>query len=258
MACSAAARWRKSSRLPLSAHWRSSRTRTTGWCCRHRGQQTDHGGEEQEALGVGVGGLRRREVRDSAGQGRHQPGQFRPVFLDVGEELVLGSVGDVVPEGLGEELVGGGEVLLAVAEEHTGPGVEGGPGRLGHERGLAQTGLARDEQDLAPFAPGDTLGGVGHGLHLGLASDDTDGGAHGQTTGQWDGGCRCRPRRVAPTAPRRSRPGRAGPSGSAPRASGTRGGCADRPCARTTSVARTCPLSQVAQSRAASTTGSPK
>ena len=112
----------------------------------------DHGGEEQVALGVGVGGLRRREVRDPAGQGGHQSGQFRPVGLDMGEELVLGGVGDVVAEGFGEELVGGGEVLLAVPEQHAGPVVEGGPGRLGHQGGLAQTGLARDEQDLAPFA----------------------------------------------------------------------------------------------------------
>jgi hypothetical protein len=51
---------------------------------RHRGQQAHHGGEEQEPFGVGVGGLRRWEVRDSAGQGRHQPGQFRAVGLDVG------------------------------------------------------------------------------------------------------------------------------------------------------------------------------
>ena len=87
--------------------------------------------------------------------------------LDVGEELVLGSVGDVVAEGFGEELVGGGEVLLAVAEQHTGPGVERGPGRLGHEGGLAQTGLTRDEQHLAPFAARHTLDGVGDRSHLG-------------------------------------------------------------------------------------------
>ena len=93
--------------------------------------------------------------------------------LDVGQELLLGSVGDVVPEGLGEELVRGGEVLLAVPEQHTGPCVEGGSGRLGHERGLAQTGFARDEEHLAPFAPGHPLDGVGHGLALGVASDHT-------------------------------------------------------------------------------------
>ena len=57
-------------------------------------------------------------------------------------------------------------------------------GRLGHERGLAQTGLARDEEDLTPFATGHPLDGVGDGLDLGVASDDAHGGPHGQTTGR--------------------------------------------------------------------------
>ena len=50
--------------------------------------------------------------------------QIRSVLFDVGEETVLGRVGDVVVEGLGEELIGGGEVLFAVAEEDAGPAVE--------------------------------------------------------------------------------------------------------------------------------------
>ena len=119
-----------------------------------------------------------------AGQRGNQPGQLRPVSLDVGQELLLGSVGDVMPEGLGEKLVGSGEILLAVTEQHAGSCVEGRPSRLGHQRGLAQTSLARDEEHLAPLAPSNPLGGVGHGLHLGVASHNTSGGAHGKTTGQ--------------------------------------------------------------------------
>ena len=183
MACSAAARWRSSSRLPLSAHWRSSRTRTTGWSCDTMVEQPDHGGEEQVSLGVGIGGLRRRKVGDPAGQSRDQSGQFGPVFLDVGEELVLGSVGDVVAERLGEELVGGGEVLLAVAEQHASPAVEGGPRRFGHQGGLAQTGLARDQEHLAPFARRDALGGVGHRLQSRTPGPPPHTGAHSQTAG---------------------------------------------------------------------------
>ena len=38
-----------------------------------------------------------------------------------------------------------------------------------------------------PSPAGDALGGVGHRLHLGFASDHTHGRAHGQTTGQRDG-----------------------------------------------------------------------
>ena len=34
---------------------------------RHLGQKTDHGGKEQEPLGIGIGGLRRRKARNSAG-----------------------------------------------------------------------------------------------------------------------------------------------------------------------------------------------
>ena len=93
--------------------------------------------------------------------------------LDVGDELVFGRVRDVVAEGLGEELVGRGEILLAVPEQHAGPAVEGRPGRLGDQRGLAQPGLARDEQHLAPLARGDPLGRVRHRRRLGLAADHT-------------------------------------------------------------------------------------
>ena len=56
-----------------------------GLVLRDHGHQADHGGKEQEPLGVGVGGLGRRQVRDAAGQRRNQPGQFGPVGLDVGQ-----------------------------------------------------------------------------------------------------------------------------------------------------------------------------
>ena len=149
MAGSAAARWRSNSRLPLSAHWRSSRTRTTGWSCDDRGQETDHRGEEQVTLGVGVGGLGRRQVRDAAGQGRAPVGTVRTRGPPRGPGALFGGVGDVVPEGLGEQPVGGGQVLVAVTEQHAGPVVEGRPGRLGHQGRLTLAGLAGDEEDLA-------------------------------------------------------------------------------------------------------------
>ena len=146
----------------------------------------------------------------------------------MGEELILGGVGDVVPQSLSEELVGGGEVFFAVAEEHTGPVFEGGPGRLGHQRGLADTGLTRDQQDLAALACGDALGRIGDGLQLGFSSDDAD---RGRTTRRPGSGtvAVCRPRRAVPTRPRRSRPGRADLSGRVLRSGGTGDGCAGRP-----------------------------
>ena len=43
-----------------------------GLVFRGHGQQAHHGGKEQEPLGVGIGGLARRQVRDPAVQCRDQ------------------------------------------------------------------------------------------------------------------------------------------------------------------------------------------
>ena len=107
--------------------------------------------------------------------------------IDVGEELFLGGVGDVVTERFGEELVRGGEVLLAVTEEHAGPVVERGPSRLGDQCRLAQAGLAGDEQRPPPLAAATRLTASADGRHLGLPTDHAHGGAHGQAAGQRDG-----------------------------------------------------------------------
>ena len=61
------------------------------------------------------------------------------------------------PEGFGEQLVRGGEVFLAVPEQHTGALVERDPGRLGEQRGLAETGLARHQEHLPALTRGDPL-----------------------------------------------------------------------------------------------------
>ena len=135
-------------------------------------QQSDHGSEERIPFGVGISAPRRRKVRDSGGQGRYQPSQLRPVRLDMCPELVLGTVGDVVPDGPGEELVGGGQVLLAMPEQHTGAGGEGGTGPLGHERRLSETGLTGHEHHFASLTSGDTFGALGHDFELGVAPHD--------------------------------------------------------------------------------------
>ena len=79
--CSVAARWRSSARLPLSAHCRSSRTRTTGRCSETMASMPDPRGEQQVTLGVGVGGLRRGGVQGLRPTGRNQAGQLRTVRL---------------------------------------------------------------------------------------------------------------------------------------------------------------------------------
>ena len=69
-------------------------------------KQAHDGGEQEEALGVGVGGLGRRRVRDTADERRYQSGQFRSMNGHMDEELFLGGVRDELPKRLGEELVG--------------------------------------------------------------------------------------------------------------------------------------------------------
>ena len=151
---------------------------------RNHDRQSDHRREQQVTLGVSIGRLRRPEPRQPARKRRDQPDQFGPMGVDMGDELVFGGVGDVMAERLGEELIRRGEILLAMPEQHARPGVERGAGRLGHQRGLAQTGLTRNEQRLASFATGDTLEGIRHRRHLGFAAHHTHRGAHAQTARQ--------------------------------------------------------------------------
>ena len=84
-------------------------------------QEPDHCGEEQETLGVSVSGFRIGQLREPPRQGWDQRNQIRFMLFDVGEETVLGGVGDVVVQGFGEELIRGGKVFFAVAEEDAGP-----------------------------------------------------------------------------------------------------------------------------------------
>ena len=87
-------------------------------------------------------------------------------------------------KGLGEQLVGSGQILLAVAEQHAGPAVEGRPRRLGHHCRLAQARLARDEEDLASSARSNLFCRIGDRRHLGIPAHHTDRRVHGQTTGE--------------------------------------------------------------------------
>ena len=64
----------------------------------HRGEQADGRREQEEPLRVGVGGLRRRELRYPAGQCRHDAGELRSVRFDVRAQPVLRRVRHVVPD----------------------------------------------------------------------------------------------------------------------------------------------------------------
>ena len=112
------------------------------------------------------------------------------MLFDMREETVLGRVGDVVVEGLGEELIGGGKVLFAVAEEDAGPAGKSGPRRLRHQGRLADAGLTGDQQDLAYPVAGDALGCVGNCLCLDFSSNESNCRPHGQTARERDGDLR--------------------------------------------------------------------
>jgi hypothetical protein len=63
---------------------------------------SDHRRKEQVPLGVCVGRLRRRELAEALMQSRHQANELPSVRLDVGEQLSLVGMGDIVSEGLRE------------------------------------------------------------------------------------------------------------------------------------------------------------
>ena len=118
----------------------------------------------------------------------NQSGQLGPVGLDMGQELVLGRMSDIVAECLGEELVGRGEVFLAVSEQHEAPIVECRPGRFRHQRGLPQPGFPGDQENFTSPSGRDPLDGVGDGCQIGLPADHLpQTGAYAQAVRQRDG-----------------------------------------------------------------------
>ena len=137
-----------------------------------RGQDAEHRGVQQVALGLGVGPLARRgQSLHPGAQGPAEPGQLGPVGGHVGGEHLLGGVGDVVVEGLGEGGVGHAELLVAAAEQHDGPLGVGPPGRLGGQGGLALPGLPGDQDHLAALVAGHPLVGLLHRHEVQVAAD---------------------------------------------------------------------------------------
>ncbi len=106
--------------------------------------------------------------------------------VDVRDELLLAGVDDEVAERLREQLIGRREVLFAMPEQHTRPAVERGPGRRRDQRGLAETGLTRDQEHLPDFALSDALVRIHHRRRLGLPAHHPRCGTHRQTPRQRD------------------------------------------------------------------------
>ena len=88
--------------------------------CRHLAEQPDHGAVEEVALGVGIGALGRGQFPQPLSKGGDDPGELGAMAVDMGAQRLFGCVGHVVAEGLDEGPVGGAEVLVAAAEQHSG------------------------------------------------------------------------------------------------------------------------------------------
>ncbi len=122
--------------------------------------------QQQVALGLGVGGVRGRQVRVAAPEVRHERRQLRTVqpdrLLDQLRRRGVEQVGD----GLDPRLVGDGELLVGSAVQHDrAPTVHLGR-QLGAEAGLADPRFAREEREPS-FAPFGCLERLGERAHLG-------------------------------------------------------------------------------------------
>ena len=190
MGRSSAARCRSSCMLPWSAHWRSSRTRTTVRSAGEGRQHPHHRGEELEPLGVGVDGPDRRQARQPAAERGNERAELGTPLVDQVPQLALGSVPHVVPERLGEQLVRGAEVLLTVARQDERPVVERPAGHFGHDRALALPGLARHQQHRPSEAGVGALHGRGQRVDLVRAADDADVRSESEPLGEGHAGCR--------------------------------------------------------------------
>ena len=106
---------------------------------------------------------------------------------DVGEKPLFGCLGHVVAEGLGKELVGGGEVLFTMAEEDACSSVEARSCRFADQRGLSEARLTRDEKDLAAPARGHAFECTGDRRQLDLPANHAGGRARDEAPGEGNG-----------------------------------------------------------------------
>ena len=101
------------------------------------------------------------------------------------EPLLIDAV-DVVAERFGEELVGRGHVLLAMAEQDGGARAMGGASGFGQEGGLSEAGFTAHEHDLSSFTVRDTFECRGEHCRLRFATNHSDRWPDGQACLQRD------------------------------------------------------------------------
>ena len=100
---------------------------------------------------------------------------------------------DVVAERFGEELVGRGHVLLAVAEQDGSARAMRGTSGFGQEGRLPEPGFTAHEHDLSPFTVRDTFECCNEHCRLHVATNHSDRWPDGQACLQRDTptGLRC-------------------------------------------------------------------
>ena len=140
--------------------------------------------QRSASASVGGGATASGRRRVSSGTRRARVGALGG---DVGLELGGGGGGHVVAQGLGEGLVGQGQLLVAAPVEDPGAAGVGGPGHGGHQGGLARPRLPADQHPLAALHPGPLQGGL-QGLDLGVPADQEGPRHRGQGGGQGQGG----------------------------------------------------------------------
>ena len=99
------------------------------------------------ALGVGVGGHRRRQPTDASGQVGKQPGQLAAGAAEVRTEYVWVGAANELLERLGEGTVGRLHHGVAGAVEHEHPFGGELVRQLPHEPALARAGLAAHQRE---------------------------------------------------------------------------------------------------------------
>ena len=105
-------------------------------------EEVGHRRVQAMALGVGVGGHRRRQPTDASGQVGKQPGQLATRAAEIRTEHVGVGVASELIERLGEGTVGGVHNSVAGAVEHEHPFGGDLVRQLAHEAALARSGLA--------------------------------------------------------------------------------------------------------------------
>ena len=112
---------------------------------RHGGEQLAHRLEESVALVLGIARSRHPEPGHPRREVREHPGELSAEWAELGLQALDRHRPGVVAQRLGERPERGAQLLVAATPQHRRPGLQRPAHQLGHEPGLADARLARDE-----------------------------------------------------------------------------------------------------------------